>query len=74
MQLVFEGCYLEEIINSRSMSKIEFAERMGVSKSSVTHWINGRNFMTADKLFLACYILNCKPDDIYKFRYSRSSR
>lgn len=68
MQLIYEGCHLEDVLNSRGMSKIDFSERMGVSRSAVTHWCIGKNLMSVDKLFLACYILKCRPEDIYKFR------
>lgn len=67
MQLVCEGCHLEELLVSRAMTKIVFAELMGVNRSAVTHWCQCRNYMTADKMFLACHILKCRPEDIYTF-------
>ncbi|OPA76715.1 hypothetical protein BVG16_16220 [Paenibacillus selenitireducens] len=74
MELIYEGCHLEQVLERRRMSKSIFADKMGVNRSAVTNWCNGTNFMSIDNLFLACHILKCEPKDIYKYEPVRRAK
>lgn len=42
--------YLREIMKLNRVTSVELASRLGVTKATVSYWINGRFFPTADAL------------------------
>jgi len=41
--------YLKEIMSAKDVSSVALAEKLGVSKATVSYWINGRVFPDPDK-------------------------
>lgn len=50
--------YLKDIMKQQSISSVELAGRVGVSKTMVSYWLSGRNFPTPENLEIIARILN----------------
>ncbi|MCO7175578.1 helix-turn-helix transcriptional regulator [Sporolactobacillus kofuensis] len=57
-------CRLKDQLN---ISQAEFARKMEVTESTVSHWITGRQKMNLDNAVLASRILHCKVEDLYEW-------
>jgi DNA-binding transcriptional regulator YiaG len=57
-------CRLKDLLN---MPQTEFARRMEVTESTVSHWIAGKQKMNLDNAVLASRILHCSVDDLYEW-------
>lgn len=47
-------------------SKKEIAEKMGVSQTVLSRWINNKSKPSLDNAFKLAELLNCKVDDLYE--------
>lgn len=52
--------YLEE----RKMTQIEFAERTGISQSTISDWRRKGTNPSADKIMIICEVLNISPYEL----------
>ena len=50
---------LEYLMKKKDISGVELAQKMGVSKQSVSTWVRGLNVPRTDKLDKLCEILDC---------------
>lgn len=50
-----------------NMSNTELAQRLGVSKQTITNWKNGHNNPPIETAFKIAYILHCKVDDLFVY-------
>jgi transcriptional regulator with XRE-family HTH domain len=60
-------CRLSEILNSKGMSQVDFANRMGVTESTVSRWKTGTTEMTFNHAVQAGRILRCSPEELYEW-------
>ncbi|WP_026908969.1 helix-turn-helix transcriptional regulator [Paucisalibacillus globulus] len=58
--------YINLWIAKKEMNKKEVAERMGVSQTVLSRWINGHSKPSLENAFKLAEILNCKVDDLFK--------
>lgn len=42
--------YLKEIMRQKNISSVELAEKLGVSKATVSYWINGKVFPSQETI------------------------
>lgn len=52
-------------IAKSGMSKKEVAQKMGVSQTVLSRWINNHTMPSLENAFKLADILNCKVDDLY---------
>ncbi|WP_156290802.1 helix-turn-helix transcriptional regulator [Oceanobacillus salinisoli] len=52
-------------IAKSEMSKKEVAEKMEVSQTVLSRWINNKSKPSLEKAFKLAEILDCKVDDLY---------
>ena len=53
-------------IAKSGMSKKEVAEKMGVSQTVLSRWINRHSNPSLEKAISLAELLNCKVDDLYE--------
>jgi len=53
-------------IAKSEMSKKEVAEKMGISQTVLSRWVNNKSMPSVENLFKLADILNCKVDDLYE--------
>lgn len=51
-------------LNKYDMTQIELAKRLGVGKSTVSDWANGRKVPRADTVDRMCDIFHCRRSDL----------
>lgn len=56
---------LERYIAESGYTQKEFAEKLGVSKSSVTNWVKGKNSPDVELVVPICTLLNITIKDFY---------
>lgn len=56
---------LERYLSESGYTQKEFAEKLGVSKSSVTNWVKGKNSPDVDLVVPICKLLNITIKDFY---------
>lgn len=55
-----------KLIEERGYKKKYIAEKMGVSQTQLSNWVNNRNYMPIDKAYKLADMLGCKVDDLYE--------
>lgn len=58
--------HLKEIMSMKGINSITLAEKMGVSKATVSYWINGKVFPDPDKLELIAGALGVEVWELFK--------
>ena len=58
--------HLKEIMGMKGVSSIALSEKIGVSKATVSYWINGRVFPDPDKLQAIADALGVKVWELFK--------
>lgn len=58
--------HLKEIMSMKGINSITLAEKMGVSKATVSYWINGKVFPDPDKLELIAGTLDVEVWELFK--------
>lgn len=56
---------IEKLINEKGYQKQFVAKQVGVSPTQLSHWIKGKHYPAADKLFKLAFVLGCKVDELY---------
>lgn len=46
----------------------DLSERLGVTKQTMSAWVNGRSMPTLEMAFRIAYILDCKVDDLFIYK------
>lgn len=54
-----------KIIDDQGFKKKYIADKMEVSPTQLSNWINNRNYIPIDKAYKLAELLNCKVDDLY---------
>ncbi len=60
-------CYINEWITKRGYKKGWIADRLGVSRESVSKWANNKSTPSLETAFKLAAILNCKVDDLWEY-------
>lgn len=55
---------LELMARNRIASQSELAQKIGVTRQSLSNWLTGKDRPSTDNLILLCQILGCTFDDI----------
>lgn len=55
-------------IEKRGYKKKWIAGQLGVSQTVLSRWINNRSMPSVKKLFKLADLLDCKVDDLYKWK------
>lgn len=50
-----------------NMKQQTLANKLGVTKQTLSLWVNGKSFPTIQTLFKIAYILNCTVDELYTY-------
>ncbi|WP_299831285.1 helix-turn-helix transcriptional regulator [uncultured Metabacillus sp.] len=50
------------------MKQQDLAEKLGVTKQTLSSWVNGRSVPTLETAFKIASILDCKVDDLYTYK------
>lgn len=50
------------------MKQQDLAKTIGVTKQTLSLWVNGKSSPTLDTAFKIASILNCKVDDLYTYK------
>lgn len=58
--------HLKEIMSMKGVNSITLSERLGVSKATVSYWINGKVFPDPEKLELIAAELGVKVWELFK--------
>jgi DNA-binding transcriptional regulator YiaG len=57
-------CRLSDLLN---IPQSEFARKMEVTESTVSHWITGKQKMSLDNAVFAARLLHCTVEDLYEW-------
>ncbi|WP_368657611.1 helix-turn-helix domain-containing protein [Metabacillus halosaccharovorans] len=57
-----------KLIDEKGYKKKYIAEKMEVTPTQLSNWINNRNYIPIDKAFKLADLLNCKVDDLYSYK------
>jgi transcriptional regulator with XRE-family HTH domain len=60
-------CLLSDRLLQARMSQQELAEKLGVSRQQINHYVNKKRIMTIPIAINIAYILNCTIDDLYEW-------
>lgn len=55
------------------MKQIELADKLGLSKQTVSNIVTGYIIPSTERLFLIAHILKCKTDDLYTYEIIEES-
>ena len=58
------GDNLRKIRKSKKMSQEQLAEKMNVTRQSVSKWENGESYPEMNNIFELCKVLNCKLNEL----------
>ena len=58
------GDNLRKIRKSKKMSQEQLAEKMNVTRQSVSKWENGESYPEMNNILELCKIFNCKLNDL----------
>jgi transcriptional regulator with XRE-family HTH domain len=65
-------CRLKKLLNERDLTQVEFARKMGMSKSQVNDYISGdttsMSLVTAKNI---AYMLGCSIEELYEWKFSK---
>jgi DNA-binding XRE family transcriptional regulator len=70
MTLILEGCQLLKWLGISGLSKAKFADKMDVSRATVTDWCNNKQLMTLLHALKAAHILSCSVHDLYPTNFT----
>ncbi|MEY8386705.1 helix-turn-helix transcriptional regulator [Oscillospiraceae bacterium 38-13] len=56
---------IQELRENAGLSRVEVAARLGLDKSSISHWEHGKTTPTSDKLPLLADLFGCSIDALY---------
>lgn len=59
------GEMLRDEREQRRVTQVQLAEKLGVSKMTVSHWESGDRAMTAKRLLEYCRALGIAADDVF---------
>ncbi|PFJ03203.1 helix-turn-helix transcriptional regulator [Priestia megaterium] len=60
-------CHLREIINDKGLKQMKLAEKMGVSKQTMSAWVNGRITPTLEAAYQLADLLDCPITDLWTY-------
>lgn len=66
MAVMVRRCLLLQHIKRKEMTQQEFADRLGISKQTLRHYITCRTIMPLEIAFNAAIILDCSVYDLYE--------
>ena len=58
------GDNLRKIRKSKKMSQEQLAEKMNVTRQSVSKWENGESYPEMNNIFELCKVFNCKLNEL----------
>lgn len=56
---------IQELRENAGLSRLEVASRLGLDKSTVSHWEHGKAIPRSDKLPLLADMFGCSIDELY---------
>ena len=62
------GEKLREMIDERGMKHKFIAEKIGISKASLSKMLNGKQKMDLDTFLAIATVMHMTPDEIYSFK------
>lgn len=60
-------CLLSDILLQARMTQQELAERLGVTRQQINHYVNNRRVMTLETAKNIACLLNCDIEDLYEW-------
>ena len=57
---------LRDMLIAKGKKQVELAKFLGMTKATVTHWVNGDNMPTPETIDRICVFLGCKADELTK--------
>jgi repressor LexA len=63
---VITGNNINHYLKEKGMTEIALANRIGVSKVTVSNWVNGKSSPRLDKIDKMCIVFGCKREDFLK--------
>lgn len=57
---------LRDMLIAKGKKQVDLANYLGMTKATITHWVNGDNMPTAETIDRICTFLGCKADDLTK--------
>ena len=68
-------CRLQKLLDERNLTQVEFARKMGMTKSQINDYISGdtqsMSLTTAKNI---AYKLGCSMDDLYEWKFSKRKK
>ena len=58
------GDNLKNIRKQRKISQEELAEKLGISRQSISKWETGENYPSMQNIMCLCTIFKCKVNDL----------
>ena len=68
--LIKRGEFLRNLLKQNNLMVKDFASMLCVSSQAVTHWLNGENEITSDRILDICEILKIKPEELLNGEYN----
>ena len=51
-----------------NMKQQDLSEKLGVTKQTMSYWVNGKSIPTLETAFKMANMLECKVDDLYVYK------
>ena len=62
-------CLLLDILKQKNVTQQELAEKIGVTKQQINHYIKNRRIMSIQIAANIAYVLDCEIMDLYEWHF-----
>lgn len=74
MALRIGRCLLPQLIQRTGLTQADFAHRVGMSESTISHYVNNRRIMSLENAKIIATALGVHIDDLYEWHGSLRTR
>ncbi|WP_409509188.1 helix-turn-helix domain-containing protein [Bacillus spizizenii] len=57
---------ISDLLEQKKMSQVKFADKMGVSKPTVSRWGAGERYLNHNKAVQGVFLINCHAERLYE--------
>ncbi|MCM3030398.1 helix-turn-helix transcriptional regulator [Niallia sp. MER 6] len=61
-------CKIGELLRVSKYKREYIIKELNITHNTLSNWVTGKTFPTADKLFILADLLECKVDDFYEYK------
>jgi len=61
-------CKIGELLRVSKYKREYIIKELNITHNTLSNWVTGKTYPTADKLFILADLLECKVDDFYEYK------